>query len=116
MHKFWLAVPFLVHTPWALAADPPKLEGANTAWMIVASALVLFMTLPGLALFYAGLVRQKNLLSVMMHCVAITGLVSILWFVAGYSLAFDPGLAVIGGLGKAFLASMTRNSVSGTLP
>ena len=66
MHKVWLAVAFLLHTPLALAADPPKLDGANTAWTIVASALVLFMTMPGLALFYAGLVRAKNVLSVLM--------------------------------------------------
>lgn len=95
----------------AAAVDP-----AATAWVLSATALVLFMTLPGLALFYAGLVRQKNALSVMMHCVAITCLVSVLWLVCAYSLAFDSGLPIIGGLTKVFLASVTRSSVSGALP
>jgi len=116
MHKFWLAVPFLVHTPWALAADPPKLDGANTAWMIVASALVLFMTLPGLALFYAGLVRAKNVLSVLMQCFAITCVVTLAWVAVGYSIAFgDPG-PWWGGLGKAFFAGIGVNTVKGSIP
>src|SRR3954466_14643318 len=93
MHKSWLAVPLLVHTPLALAADPPKLDGANTAWMIVATALVLFMTLPGLALFYAGLVRAKNVLSVLMQCFAITCVVTLTWLALGYSLTFRRGRA-----------------------
>src|SRR5690348_17129116 len=74
----------------------PALNGANTAWILTATALVLFMTLPGLALFYAGLVRVKNALSVMMHCVAIACLVSVLWVLVGYSLAFGAGNPVIG--------------------
>lgn len=95
----------------------PKLDPANTAWILTASALVLFMTLPGLALFYAGLVRAKNVLSVMMHCVVIACLASVLWLVAGYSLAFDGGNGgVIGSFSKMFLAGVTRDSLSGTLP
>jgi len=116
MHKSWLAVPFLVHTPLALAADPPKLDGANTAWMIVATALVLFMTLPGLALFYAGLVRAKNVLSVLMQCFAITCVVTLAWVAVGYSIAFgDPG-PWWGGLGKAFLAGIDVKTVKGSIP
>src|SRR3954467_14517466 len=116
MHKSWLAVPFLVHTPLALAADPPKLDGANTAWMIVATALVLFMTLPGLALFYAGLVRAKNVLSVLMQCFAITCVVTLAWVIVGYSIAFGDGNAWWGGLGKSFLAGIDVKTVKGTLP
>jgi len=92
------------------------INGADTAWVLTATALVLFMTLPGLALFYAGLVRLKNALSVMMHCVAIACLVSVLWLAVGYSLAFAPGSPLIGGLGKAFLLGVGRGSVTGTIP
>jgi len=116
VHKLWLAVPLLAHTPWALAADPPKLDGANTAWMIVASALVLFMTLPGLALFYAGLVRAKNVLSVLMQCFAITCVVTLAWIVVGYSMAFGNGNDWWGGLGKAFLAGIDVKTVKGSIP
>ena len=84
--------------------------------MLTATALVLFMTLPGLALFYAGLVRQKNVLSVMMQCVSIACLVSVLWFVVGYSLAFSGGGDWVGSLDKAFLGGVTRSTVSGSLP
>jgi len=70
-------------------AAAPVLNSGDTAWMLTATALVLFMTIPGLALFYGGMVRSKNVLSVMMQCFAITGLISILWMVYGYSLAFD---------------------------
>jgi Amt family ammonium transporter len=92
------------------------IEPGDTAWVLTATALVLFMTLPGLALFYAGLVRMKNTLSVMMHCVAIACLMSVLWLAFGYSLAFDGAAPLIGGLGKAFLLSVGRGSVSGTIP
>jgi Amt family ammonium transporter len=88
----------------------------DTAWVLTATALVLFMTLPGLALFYAGLVRVKNTLSVMMHCVAVACLMSVLWLAFGYSLAFDGAGPLIGGLGKAFLLSMSRGAVVGTVP
>ncbi|WP_300547081.1 ammonium transporter [Roseovarius sp.] len=92
------------------------MNGADTAWIIVATALVLFMTLPGLALFYGGLVRARNVLSVFMQCYAIACLMSVLWLVAGYSIAFGEGNAVWGGLGKMFLGGVTADSLSGTLP
>jgi Amt family ammonium transporter len=94
-----------------LRADP-----GDTAWVLTATALVLFMTLPGLALFYAGLVRVKNTLSVMMHCVAVACLISVLWLAFGYSLAFDGAAPMIGGFGKAFLLSVHRASVVGSIP
>ena len=103
----------------AMAADAPTLNGADTAWMLTATALVLFMTLPGLALFYGGLVRTKNVLSVLMQCFAITAVVSIVWVVCGYSLAFGDGGAAnawIGGLGKSFLAGVQADSLKGTIP
>ena len=90
--------------------------GADTAWIIVATALVLFMTLPGLALFYGGLVRSKNVLSVFMQCFSIACLMSILWLAVGYSIAFGDGNAYWGGLGKAFLNGVTADTVSGTIP
>ncbi|MXW87527.1 MAG: ammonium transporter [Boseongicola sp. SB0673_bin_14] len=91
--------------------------GADTAWIIVATALVLLMTLPGLALFYGGLVRARNVLSVLMHCYALACLMSILWLVAGYSIAFGDGTGGIwGGLGKMFLNGVDTTSLSGTLP
>ena len=90
--------------------------GADTAWIIVATALVLFMSLPGLALFYGGLVRARNVLSVFMHVYAIACLMSVLWLALGYSIAFGDGNAIWGGLGKAFLNGVTSESVTGTLP
>ncbi len=103
-------------SPDLLAAEPPKLDGANTAWMLASSVLVLFMTLPGLALFYAGLVRAKNVLSVLMQCFTITCIVTLAWVVAGYSLAFGDGNPWIGGLGKAFLAGIDVKTVKGSIP
>src|SRR5258706_12090471 len=79
---------FLLYAPLCGAAEPSKLDSANTAWMLMSSMLVLFMTLPGLALFYAGLVRSKNVLSVLMQCFAITCVVTLAWVVCGYSMAF----------------------------
>jgi Amt family ammonium transporter len=93
--------------------------GANsgdTAWVLTSTALVLFMTLPGLALFYGGLVRAKNVLSVLMQCFAITCIISVLWVIGLYSLTFAPGNAFIGGLGKLFMAGVTRDVVNGTIP
>ncbi|MGH1425230.1 MAG: ammonium transporter [Pseudooceanicola sp.] len=90
--------------------------GADTAWIIVATALVLFMTLPGLALFYGGLVRARNVLSVFMHCYAIACVMSVAWFAFGYSIAFGDGNAIWGGLGKSFLSGIDADTVSGTLP
>ena len=91
--------------------------GADTAWIIVATALVLFMTLPGLSLFYGGLVRARNVLSVFMHCYAIACLMSVLWFAFGYSIAFGDGsTGYWGGIGKAFLSGVDVDTLSGTLP
>ena len=93
------------------------MNAADTAWIITATALVLFMTLPGLALFYGGLVRARNVLSVFMHCYAIACLMSLLWFALGYSIAFGDGSSGIwGGLGKIGLRGVTADSLSGTLP
>jgi Amt family ammonium transporter len=100
----------------ALAAEPPKLDPANTAWMLTASVLVLFMTLPGLALFYAGLVRMKNVLSVLVQCFAITCIVTLAWLAVGYSIAFGDGNAWWGGLGKSFLAGIDVKTVKGSIP
>src|SRR5919109_2339867 len=83
------ALGFLLCPLLSFAQEPAAIDSGDTAWIIAATALVLFMTLPGLALFYAGLVRSKNVLSVLMQCFAITGLISILWVIYGYSIAFD---------------------------
>ncbi len=93
-----------------------EMVGADTAWIIVATALVLFMTLPGLALFYGGLVRARNVLSVFMQCYAIACAMSIAWLAFGYSIAFGDGNAIWGGLGKMFLLDVTADSLSGTIP
>ncbi|GAA6187209.1 ammonium transporter [Litorivita sp. NS0012-18] len=92
------------------------MNAADTAWIMVATALVLFMTLPGLALFYGGLVRARNVLSVFMHCYAIACLMSVLWFAFGYSIAFGEGNAYWGGLGKMFLSGIDADTLSGNLP
>jgi len=92
------------------------MDGANTAWILTSTALVLFMTLPGLALFYAGLVRSQNVLSVLMHCFSIACLMSVLWLVLGYSLAFADGTSWIGGLQKAFLSNVGKDALSGDIP
>lgn len=97
-----------------VAAD--ELDTGDTAWMLTATALVLFMTIPGLSLFYAGMVRSKNVLSVFMQCFAITGLVTILWVVVGYSIAFGGEGRFWGGLSKIFLAGVGVDSLSGTIP
>ena len=111
-----LMVPLFLLSSSALAAEPPKLDPANTAWMLTASVLVLFMTLPGLALFYAGLVRMKNVLSVLMQCFAITCIVTLAWLVVGYSVAFGDGDAWWGGLGKAMLSGIEVKTVKGSIP
>ncbi|MBG7009231.1 ammonium transporter [Pseudomonas aeruginosa] len=105
----------------ALAAEEPVLNSGDTAWMLISTALVLLMTIPGLALFYGGMVRAKNVLSIMMQCFAITGLITILWVVYGYSLAFDTaGMekgvlnfnSFVGGLDKAFLSGLTTTGLT----
>jgi len=114
-----LAIPLVALWPDAVFAADDAVNGANTAWILTSTALVLFMTLPGLSLFYAGLVQSKNVLSVMMHCFAICCVASVLWLVGIYSLAFGDGggaNAVIGGFGKAFLAGVGWEGVSGDIP
>jgi ammonium transporter, Amt family len=108
--------------PLTLAASPafaqPEIvsDSGDTAWVLTASALVLMMTLPGLALFYGGLVRAKNVLSVFMHCFIITAVVSLLWAVVGYSLVFGEGSPYIGGVGNAMLAGLADLREGTTLP
>ena len=100
------------------AADG-QLSGANTAWILTSTALVLFMTIPGLAFFYGGLVRSKNVLSVLMQCFALTCMVSILWVIVLYSLVFGDGGSmnpIIGGLDKLFMSGVTNQSLSGDIP
>jgi len=108
-------------SPTLVWAQEAQIDAANTAWILVATALVLFMTLPGLALFYGGLVRSKNVLSVLMQCFAITGVVSLLWMMCGYSLAFTHGGALndwIGGTSQFLLAGIQKGSIwpTGNLP
>jgi Amt family ammonium transporter len=100
----------LIATP--VFAQTPKINGADTAWMITATGIVLMMTIPGLALFYAGMVRKKNILATMAQCLAATALISILWVVFGYSLAFTGDGAWIGGTDRLLLRGMEMNSVS----
>jgi ammonium transporter, Amt family len=103
----------------AFGAEEKPLDAANTAWILTATALVLFMTLPGLALFYAGLVRAKNALSVVMHCVLIAVLISLLWLIGGYSLAFTDGganNAWIGSFERAFMTGVTAETLKDGLP
>jgi len=92
------------------------MNGGDTAWVLTSTALVLFMTIPGLALFYGGLVRTKNVLSVLMQCFAITCVVSLLWLMFGYSLAFGDGNGFIGGFGKAMFAGVGEGTLKGTIP
>ncbi len=97
----------------ALATDEkPKLDSGDTAWMLTSTALVLMMTIPGLALFYGGMVRKKNVLATVMQSFAITCLVTILWMVIGYSLAFTSGNTVIGGMSRVFLSGMALDAVN----
>jgi len=94
-----------------------EVDGANTAWILTATALVLFMTVPGLSLFYAGLVRSKNVLSILMQCFSIAALISVIWLVFGYSIAFGPAENPFwGGLDKALLNGVTKDSVWGDIP
>lgn len=92
------------------------LNGANTSWILTSTALVLFMTLPGLALFYGGLVRSKNILSVLMQCFSIAGIVSVLWLIVGYSIAFADGNAYFGSLSKFMLSGVLEGSLRGDIP
>lgn len=100
----------------AAAAPVPVLDSGSTAWMLTSTVLVLMMTIPGLALFYGGMVRKKNILATMMQSFAITALVSVLWVLVGYSLAFAEGTPYVGGLGKALLAGVEVASLTGVIP
>ncbi|MGY8785334.1 MAG: ammonium transporter, partial [Pseudomonadales bacterium] len=113
--KYFAAV-LLLFLPSATSAQD-VLNGANTAWILTSTALVLFMTLPGLALFYGGLVRTRNVLSVLMQCFSIAVVVSILWLVVGYSIAFGPSeSAYWGGLSKMMFNGVVVDSLSGDIP
>lgn len=116
LKKLFATLPLLAVTMPSFA----QIDTGNTAWMITATALVLFMTIPGLSLFYAGLVRSKNVLSVLMQCFALTSLMSILWFAVGYTIAFgSEGVeqgAWIGDFGNVFFAAITMESVTGDIP
>lgn len=109
-----LATLGLMLLPGIALAD--ELNPANTAWILTTTALVLFMTLPGLALFYGGLVRSKNVLSVLMQCFSIAGAASIIWLVLGYSLAFGEGNAWIGDFSKVMMAGIDKDSLMGDIP
>ena len=112
--KLIISLALLVVPSISLAQD---LNGANTGWILTSTALVLFMTLPGLSLFYGGLVRTKNVLSVLMQCFAIAVSISILWLVVGYSIAFGPSdSAYWGGLSRMFFSGIDINSMSGDIP
>jgi ammonium transporter, Amt family len=100
----------------AVAAAVPTLDSGNTAWMLTSTALVLLMTIPGLALFYGGMVRKKNVLGVMMQSFAICCLATVLWMVIGYSLAFTGTSPFIGGLDRLFLDGIEKTTLSGTIP
>src|SRR5918995_2776810 len=90
-------------------AATPKIDTGDTAWMLTSACLVLLMTIPGLALFYAGMVRKKNVLATMMQSFAITGIVTVCWMVVGYSLAFGEGNAYVGDLSKLFLSNLAES-------
>ena len=106
----------LLALPALSLADEAAASGSNTAWILTSTALVLFMTLPGLALFYGGLVRSKNVLSILMQCFSIAGIASILWLIVGYSLAFGEGNAWIGDLSHVMMADIGRETLSGDIP
>ncbi|MGE0658830.1 MAG: ammonium transporter [Reyranellaceae bacterium] len=100
----------------AAAAETPTLDSGDTAWMLISTALVLMMTIPGLALFYGGMVRKKNVLATVMQSFAIAAVASIVWMVIGYSLAFTEASPYVGGLSKMFFAGITIDALSGTIP
>lgn len=112
--KSWLLPALFAALP--NLAQAGELNGADTAWILTSTALVLFMTIPGLSLFYGGLVRSKNILSVLMQCFAITCGASLLWLVCGYSLAFSEGNDFIGGMSNAMFANISQDSLSGNIP
>ena len=103
-------------SPAAWAAEESAMNAADVSWMMVATTLVLFMTIPGIALFYAGMVRKKNVLSVVMQSFAICCSITIVWYVCGYSLAFTEGNFFIGGFDKVFLHGIGINTMQGSIP
>ncbi|MBC8519123.1 MAG: ammonium transporter [Gammaproteobacteria bacterium] len=114
MLKIFTTVMALI--PGVALAEGATLDGGNTSWILTSTALVLFMTLPGLALFYGGLVRSKNVLSILMQCFAIAGISSILWLVVGYSIAFSEGNGFVGGLSNIMFAGIQEETLSGDIP
>ena len=116
LRKKYFAAALLLLLP-SMASAQDALNGANTAWILTSTALVLFMTLPGLALFYGGLVRTRNVLSVLMQCFSIAVVVSVLWLLVGYSIAFGPSeSAYWGGLSKVMFSGVVVDSLSGDIP
>lgn len=113
------AVGLLGYSTMSFAADAPKMDGASTAWMITATVLVILMTIPGLGLFYGGLVRTKNMLSILTQVFITFSMLSVLWALYGYSLAFTPGgelNSIVGGLSKSFLSGVGKDSLTGVIP
>ncbi|MCI0732944.1 MAG: ammonium transporter [Methylococcaceae bacterium] len=111
-----LMVSGLAFAQEAGGTEEPALNSGDTAWMLTSTALVLFMTIPGLSLFYAGMVRSKNALSVMMQCFVLTCLITVVWAIYGYSLAFGEGSDWLGDLSKTFMAGVGVDSIKGTIP
>ena len=109
-----LALALVLAPNTALAQD--GLDSGDTAWILISTGLVLFMMIPGLAMFYAGLVRSRNVLSIFMHCFGLTALITIIWTVCGYSLAFTANNPFIGDFSKAFLSGITSDTLSGSIP
>lgn len=114
-NKLWLLSLFIFMLPSLVLAED-VLDSGDTSWLLTSTALVLFMTIPGLSLFYAGLVRSKNVLSVLMQCFTITCLASLVWLVFGYSLAFGEGNSWVGDFSNFFLKEVTRDALNGTIP
>lgn len=111
--RWWVILVIALVAPTALAQT---LDSGDTAWLLTSTALVLFMTIPGLSLFYAGLVRQNNVLSIFMQCFSITCLVTILWLLVGYSLAFGESNAVVGDLSNILFKNVSEESMAGSIP
>src|SRR5690242_20071702 len=116
MKSRWGALAALAAALSPAFAGAQQVDSGSTAWMLTSTALVLLMTLPGLALFYGGLVRSRNVLSVLMQCFALCCIVSLIWVVFGYSAAFAEGNGIIGGLSKVWLKGVEVDTVSGSIP
>ena len=114
--RVWGILPLLLVWAPNSASAQDKLDTGDTAWILISTGLVLFMMIPGLAMFYAGLVRTRNVLSVYMNCFGIAALITVLWTLFGYSLAFTAGNPFIGSLSKVFLSGVSPDSLSGTIP